>query len=104
MPKRPVFFLINTSTVCDELIRLAQLLLTHDIQPIFHFTFSHWTVDRDVERCRAESIEVIIDEPLDSAAMFPHLTWLREFLAKRPSWPLGVLSDFCPKRLTCACR
>lgn len=105
MPKRPVFFLINTSTVSDELIRLAKLLLAHDIQPTFHFTFSYWTVDRDIERCRAEGIGVIVDEPLDSAAMFPRLTWLREFLAKRPSWPLepflsGFLSETISLRLS----
>src|SRR5262245_16656292 len=95
MPKRPVFFLINTSTLSDELIRLAKLLLAYDIQPVFYFTFSHWTADRDIERCRAEGIEIVAEEPLDAAAMFPHLTWLRDFLATRPSWPLqSFLSDF----------
>jgi hypothetical protein len=105
MPKRPVFFLINTSTVSDELIRFAKLLLAHDIQPTFHFTFSYWTVERDIERCRAEGIGVMADEPLVSAAMFPRLTWLREFLAKRPSWPLepflsGFLSETINLRLS----
>jgi len=107
MPKRPVFFLINTSTVSDELIRLAKLLPAHDIQPTFYFTFAHWTVDRDIERCRAEGIGVMADESPDPAAMFPRLTWLREFLAKRPSWPLqpflsGFLSETISLRLSLA--
>jgi hypothetical protein len=101
MLKQPVFFLINTSTVSDELIRLAKLLLAHGIQPAFHFTFSHWTVDRDIERCRAEGIAVIPDEPLDPSAAFPQLTWLREFLEKRPSWPLQpFLSDLLSETIS----
>jgi hypothetical protein len=105
MPKRPVFVLVNTSTVSDELIRLARLLLANDIQPVFHFTFSYWTVERDIERCRAEGIGVIVDTPLDAATTFPWLTRLREFIEKRPSWPLGpflsgLLSETISLRLS----
>jgi hypothetical protein len=101
MPKRPVFFVINTSSVSDELFRLAKILLAHDMQPVFHFTFSYWTVDRDIERCRAEDIHVMADEPLDAAAMFPHMTCLQEYLKTKPSWPLQpFLSDFLSETIS----
>jgi hypothetical protein len=105
VPKRAVFFLINTSTVSDELFRFAKILLAQGIEPTFHFTFSYWTVDRDIERCKLEGFRVVIAEPLDPSALFPRLTSLREFLTTRPSWPLSpflcdVLSETIGLRLS----
>jgi glycosyltransferase involved in cell wall biosynthesis len=92
---RSVFFLVNTIGLFDELFRLAKLLRSNDIEPLFYFTFPHWTVERDIERCRVAEIQVIRDDPLDPAAMFRGLRRIRDFLARRSSWPLATfLSEF----------
>ena len=49
--KRAVFFLVNTSTIFEELFRVAKLLMRFGVDPMFRFTFEHWTAERDVQRC-----------------------------------------------------
>ena len=101
MRKRPVFFLLNTTGLFDELFRLAKLLLANDIEPIFYFAFGHWTVERDMERCRTAGIRVVVDDPIDPSAMFPRLKRLRDFFRHRPSWPFATfLSEFLSETIS----
>lgn len=93
--KRAVLFLVNTSTIFEELFRVAKLLMRVGVDPIFRFTFEHWTAERDAQRCEAVGIRVLREEPVDRSAMFRRSVAIRDFFKRRPEWPLGTfLSDF----------
>ncbi|MGQ0525779.1 MAG: hypothetical protein ACT4P8_19210, partial [Betaproteobacteria bacterium] len=102
-----VFFLVNTSTIFEELFRLAKLLMAEGIQPIFYFTFEHWTVERDTERSREAGMRVVTADPISPPTMFRCHSALRDFFARRPTWPLAnflsrVLSETLGLRLSLA--
>ena len=93
--KRAVFILVNTSSIFEELFRVAKLLTQDGIEPIFHFSFGHWTAERDAQRCEAAGFRVMRDEPIDRSAMFRRSVAVRDFLESRPQWPLATfLSNF----------
>ncbi len=109
--KIPVFFLVNTTGLFDELFRLAKLLLSSDVEPTFYFTFPHWSVDRAIERCKAAGFGYLTEDPIPTPAptsiLFPHLTRMREYFVKRPSWPFSaflcdVLAEMIDLKLSIA--
>jgi hypothetical protein len=81
--REAVYFLVNTSTVFEELFRLAKHLLSHDIEPIFHFTFAHWTAERDIQRCKDVGIQVVHGDQVDSSMRLPRLARVCDFFARR---------------------
>jgi hypothetical protein len=99
--KRAVFFLVNTSTIFEELFRVAKLLMRFGVDPMFRFTFEHWTAERDVQRCEAAGIRVVRDDPIDRSAMFRGSVAIRDFFERRPGWPLATfLSDFMSETIS----
>ena len=101
MPDRSIFFIVNTSTIFEELFRLAKLLMAEGIRPIFYFTFGHWTAERDMQRCRDAGMRVVTDDPISPPTMFRRHAALRDFFARRPTWPLAtVLSEALSEALS----